>query len=66
MTNVAFKVLQALTTQSITQKWAFLCSPEAVQIYIVLSIKGDSIISYLLVNAGEIISRNAGVHINLS
>lgn len=55
MTNAAFKVLQALITQSVTEKWAFLCSSEVVHIYTVLSIKVASIISYLLVNVGEIL-----------
>lgn len=55
MTNVAFKVLQALITQSVTQKWTFLCLSQVVHIYIVLSIKVASIISYLLVNVDEIL-----------
>jgi len=55
MKNVAFKVLRALITQSVTQKWALLCSPEVVLIYVVLSIKVALIISYLLVNVGEIL-----------
>lgn len=55
MTNVAFKVLQALITQYFTQKWTFLCSSEVVHIYVVLNIKVASIISYLLVKMGEIL-----------
>lgn len=55
MTNVVFKILQALITQYFTQKWAFLCSSEVAHIYVVLNIKVASIISYLLVKMGEIL-----------
>lgn len=54
MTNIAFKVLQALITQSVTQKWAFLCSSEVAHIYVVLNVNVASIISYLSENMGEI------------
>lgn len=55
MTNVALKVLQALVTETVAQKWAFLCSSEIIHIYIVISTKVALIISSLLVNMGEIL-----------
>lgn len=50
-------ILQALVTQTVAQKWAFLCSSAIIHIHIVISTKVALIISYLLVNVGEILYR---------